>query len=679
MDITVKNYIIIFILLIIILILFITLTIILNDTVSPTKSEDLNDNNNNENDNIIIIPKIFTSIKILRAPYKMQYKEGEIFDKSGMIIKGIYDDNSQIYIDNYIIDKILPLTIYDTNIIISYKGKNATLNIKIINEEEIEIHQNLSKEKYTIDLINEDITRFEIEDSYISNWIISNEDNQNKIIKRNDSSRGNFLSGIDDNISNEVEIIFYINLIFNSEIIMYASYSQKEKWKNYDIDISSIYSFIIDENKIIEIDGNTILKSRQDITKWQIIKYKSFILSKGRHKISIKASLDKEIGSPNIDYIDFKTKEINEIPIEPDKEDMPSNDFHTFLQYQYLKDKTENISNYARGVEDLSRPKGNILDFSDSVKDSLLYILQISSSVNFDTSDTKIIRDLKEKQYIIKNLKLGQTIFYRASTIEENLEFSKIYKLTTNSLPPRNLDIPGVDNARDIGGYKTTLIENGIINQGLFYRTAEIDRIEEEGKKIVIDLGIKVEIDLRDEIYNRGPYMDGVKYIPITLPSAGERRWFDAYEEQYVKIFELITQADINPITIHCTHGADRTGIISFALLSLLGVEYDDIARDFFFTNFAQQGFRDINSNSNFKVWWNKLNKLNGETLAEKSKYFLMGKGIEESKLEHIRAIFINGYKEKTSKNNDEIDKLNEYRHKMFDKKFLELLDDKII
>ena len=140
MDITVKNYIIIFILLII-LILFIPLTIILNDTVSPTKSEDLNDNNNNnENDNIIIIPKILTSIKILKAPYKIQYKEGEIFDKYGMIIKGIYDDNSQKYIDNYIIDKILPLTIYDTNIIISYKGKNATLNIKIINEEEIEIH-----------------------------------------------------------------------------------------------------------------------------------------------------------------------------------------------------------------------------------------------------------------------------------------------------------------------------------------------------------------------------------------------------------------------------------------------------------------------------------------------------------------------------------------------------------
>ena len=30
------------------------------------------------------------SIKILRMPYKLQYKEDELFDKLGMIIKGIY-------------------------------------------------------------------------------------------------------------------------------------------------------------------------------------------------------------------------------------------------------------------------------------------------------------------------------------------------------------------------------------------------------------------------------------------------------------------------------------------------------------------------------------------------------------------------------------------------------------
>ena len=36
------------------------------------------------------------------------------------------------------------------------------------------------------------------------------------------------------------------------------------------------------------------------------------------------------------------------------------------------------ILNYANGVEDLSRPKGNILNFSDSLKEnSYSYIIQI--------------------------------------------------------------------------------------------------------------------------------------------------------------------------------------------------------------------------------------------------------------------------------------------------------------
>ena len=56
--------------------------------------------------------------------------------------------------------------------------------------------------------------------------------------------------------------------------------------------------------------GEGTLKSREDITKWQIIKYKSCNLIKGQHTITIKTSSNNKIGSPNIDYIDFKTKEI---------------------------------------------------------------------------------------------------------------------------------------------------------------------------------------------------------------------------------------------------------------------------------------------------------------------------------------------------------------------------------
>ena len=89
--------------------------------------------------------------------------------------------------------------------------------------------------------------------------------------------------------------------------------------------------------------------------------------------------------------------------------------------------------------------------------------------------------------------------------------------------------------------------------------------------------------------------------------------------------------------------GADRTGVMSFSLLVLLGCNYNDIIRDYLFTNFSNNGVRDV---SEINDWWEKLSDYGGETKAEQCKNLLMNKGLEESKLEHIRAIFIEGYKE---------------------------------
>ena len=609
-------------------------------------SKSTNSETNYGEDKNIIFPtntKTINYIQVVKPPNKMEYKEGEIFDKEGMIIKAFYDNNYQAYVDNYLIDKIRPLTIYDSKVTVSYNEKETNFYIKITNDEEIIINPNPSKEQYTFEPV-EGITRYEIENADLTNWKINGQDNKMKIIERIDASGGSFLSGIDENVSYEGKLIFNIDLKFNAELTMNVSYSQNEEYKFYPVDLLTMYTFLIDENRNIEIDGYRMLDSRQDITQWQKIKYKPYTLPKGRHSLSIKSRANSALGSPNIDYIDFKVKRIEEMPNNPDE--VPLNDFHTSLQYKYINDEfPENIINYANGVENLSRPKGNILNFSENLKEnSYSYVIQISSSNNFDSPDTKIIYNLKEKKYALKNLKLGQHIFYRGAISVDRLASGIIYELNVNTLPPRNLDIPGVDNARDIGGFKTTLVENGIIKQGLYYRSAKLDDIEESGKRILTeDLGIKVEIDLRDEIYNNGPYVDGIAYYPIPILSGSESTRFENFNEQYIKVFDLISNADQNPVIIHCTAGADRTGIMTFALMTLLGCEYNDIARDYLFTNFSMEGLRNINSE--FTTWWSKLDLYEGDTKAEKCKSWLRSKGIEEFKLEHIRSIFINGYK----------------------------------
>jgi protein tyrosine/serine phosphatase len=640
MDKTIKIYYIsIFIILAVILLLFIPLVIIFNK--KPVRQP---------NNDIIVFPnekkRALTSIKIVKFPQKLYYKEGELFDKTGMIIKAIYDDKTQTYVDNYIIDKTSPLSLYDSHITFSYKDKKDSIDIKIINDDNIEMIKNPSKEIHTLEPIEGFITRFEIEDSDVSNWKASDDGKENIIIESKEASGGKYLNGINEKVSFEGKLIFNLNLKYNAEITMRVSYAQKIIWRD-NVNLLPLYTFIIDENRNIEIYGDGHIHPRyEDKMSWEIIQYKTYTLPKGMHTISIRGKANNNFPTPNIDYIDFETKKIKEIPIEPDTEDMPSNDFHTLLQYSYILDEhPENIENYAKGVSDLSRPKGNLINFSDMLKETAYtYVLQISSSENFDSPDTKIIKNLKEKKAIIKNLKLGQRVYYRGAINEENLINSKINVFTTNNLAPRNLDIPGVDNSRDIGGVKTTLVENGIINQGLYYRTAQINSITEEGKKILTeDLGIKVEIDLRDMEYNTGPYVDGVEYYPIPIPSGTESTRFENFQEEYVKIFNLMSEADENPIVLHCTAGADRTGIMTFALMTLLGCEYVDIARDYCFTNFGVQGSRDINSE--FTTWWRKLDNYEGDTKAERCKSWLMSKGIEEETLEHIREIFIDGYK----------------------------------
>ena len=318
-------------------------------------------------------------------------------------------------------------------------------------------------------------------------------------------------------------------------------------------------------------------------------------------------------------------------------------DFHTDLMAAYIADDLNNIADYAVGDEEKSIPNPIVLDFSDDISDEAdSYVIEIADNEKFENS--KIISGLAETSYSYINPLLGEDIYFRGATSEDSLKKARtIHHYHVTETGPRNLIVDGLTNVRDIGGKESSLVEGGYIKQGLYYRGAAFDDITDEGKEEIYDhLGVRAEIDLRDEALCNGPYMDGVEYYAISIPSGTEPTRFEEFADEYCEIFDIISNAGEKPVYLHCKAGADRTGICTFMLLTVCGASYEDIARDYLFTNFSTHGQRTLDSE--FENWWNKLDNFEGDTKADKAKSWMMSKGIPEETVEKIRATFVEGY-----------------------------------
>ena len=347
--------------------------------------------------------------------------------------------------------------------------------------------------------------------------------------------------------------------------------------------------------------------------------------------------------------------------VDMDKDNQPENDIHSELQWQYLCDEWGSIKTYVpktnasgKNPGNLSSPRGLILPFDD-VEDGDTYYIEISKEANFEHS--KIVTST-EKSYAFKSAELGTTYYYRAANSEEGLATATVKNKAAAMVAPRNIEVGGVVNFRDIGGWKTSLVENGYIKQGLYYRCGEFNKtnaanaknITAEGKALVKELGIKVDIDMRDS-YNvdrlngKSPASSDdweITVVKGSIPSGTESTRFSGFADVYKTIFDKIAMADEAPIALHCANGADRTGIVCYFLLALLGASEEDCGRDYSFTRFA--GERDVDHTVEFDGWVSATKALEGDTLAEKMKNHLLSKNIKADTLETIREKFVPGY-----------------------------------
>ena len=169
----------------------------------------------------------------------------------------------------------------------------------------------------------------------------------------------------------------------------------------------------------------------------------------------------------------------------------------------------------------------------------------------------------------------------------------------------RHLDIDGIYNIRDLGGYPTS--DGRQTRWKTFVRAANMHALQPASRSALIDYGIRTVIDLRrtreteetpnvfvgsSEVTYHHQNMLGDEPVPGEEDSvergepadsimAAYTSWFDIRQPQIGRTLATLAEPEARPVIYHCAGGKDRTGIISALLLGIAGVSEEVIAEDY--------------------------------------------------------------------------------------------------
>ena len=256
--------------------------------------------------------------------------------------------------------------------------------------------------------------------------------------------------------------------------------------------------------------------------------------------------------------------------------------------------------------------------------------------------------------YRLYNLEAGRTYYWKAAACYDDGSVieTPVWSFSVEELTPRVMNVPDVDNFRDLGGRLG--LEGRRIAQNKIYRSSGLNnnssdgkipgpaRFTEEGRRIMLEeLGLKTEVDLRSSGETAGmtasPLGDAVQYINISSTSyAG--LYSSAGRDNYAALFRIFCDPENYPVNFHCIAGADRTGSLAFLREAILGVSRQEMMQDYVFTSFFT-----IRDYSGFDTLAEGMDAYGTaeESLAVKAERYLLQAGIEPEEIMAFRSIML--------------------------------------
>ena len=186
-------------------------------------------------------------------------------------------------------------------------------------------------------------------------------------------------------------------------------------------------------------------------------------------------------------------------------------------------------------------------------------------------------------------------------------------------------------NLRDLGGWRAA--DGARIRFGRLFRSAAIDDPKVRSA-LVSRFGVRTDLDLRKKGEER-PSAD-LPTIVVTASAYGaavrDPHWLRA-------AFDVLTDESKYPIVFHCAKGADRTGTLAALLELLLGVDEDDVAKDWQLTAVFNRNvlFESVRYDDLMRA----LGELPGDTWQAKAEAWVRRAGVTDDEIARVRAILL--------------------------------------